>query len=172
MADEAFQDVMGAENRCWGCGPSNPHGLQIKSYWDGDESICRFRPAEWHIADPSFVSGGIISSVIDCHCVCTAVAAFYKAEGRTIGSEPKIWGVTANLDVTFLRPTPTGTELVARARITEQGERKATVECSVFANEVECVRGRVVAARLTPKRSTAHSGVPADGPRSAGSARG
>ena len=171
MANDAFQDAFGAENVCWGCGPSNPHGLQIKSYSDGDESVCRFRPGEWHIAGPGVVNGGIIASVIDCHSVCTAAAAYYKAEGRLASSEPKIWCVTANMDIAFLRPTPTGTELVARARIAEQGAKKTIVECSVSANGVECARGRVVAVRLMPKTSAARPGAPGDGPRPAGSAR-
>jgi acyl-coenzyme A thioesterase PaaI-like protein len=172
MAGYAFQDAIGAGNVCWGCGPSNPHGLQIKSSWEGAESICRFRPDDCHIAAPGIVNGGILSSVIDCHCVCTAIAAYYKAEGRPIGSEPKVSCVTATLEVTFLRPTPTGTELVARARITEQTEKKVTLECSVSANGIECVRGRVVAARWIPKKRVARPGVPADGLRPAGSARG
>ena len=80
MASDAFQDAISAENVCWGCGPANPHGLQIKSSWEGAESICRFRPDDCHIAAPGIVNGGILSSVIDCHCVCTAIAAYYKAE--------------------------------------------------------------------------------------------
>jgi len=36
----AFQDdVYFKGNQCWGCGNENPDGLNIKSYWDGNESV-------------------------------------------------------------------------------------------------------------------------------------
>ncbi len=31
----ALQDLI-SHNHCYGCGPDNPDGLQIKSYWDGE----------------------------------------------------------------------------------------------------------------------------------------
>jgi hypothetical protein len=41
--EKAFQDHYPEEYRkCYGCGPDNEHGLQIKSYWDGDESVAVF----------------------------------------------------------------------------------------------------------------------------------
>ena len=41
----AFQDYY-PENLavCYGCGRLNEHGYQIKSHWDGDESVCTFLP--------------------------------------------------------------------------------------------------------------------------------
>jgi len=43
--NEAFQDYYADDySHCYGCGRLNEHGLQIKSYWDGSESICRFLP--------------------------------------------------------------------------------------------------------------------------------
>jgi hypothetical protein len=36
---KAFQDYYPDElSHCYGCGRLNDHGLQIKSYWDGDEA--------------------------------------------------------------------------------------------------------------------------------------
>ena len=37
---EAFQDYYHDDySHCYGCGRLNEHGLQIKSYWDGEESV-------------------------------------------------------------------------------------------------------------------------------------
>ncbi len=46
MSDQkAFQDYYPESySHCYGCGRLNPHGLQIKSYWDGDETVCHFNP--------------------------------------------------------------------------------------------------------------------------------
>src|SRR5215471_20575260 len=89
LAARAIQDDIGIDNLCYGCGPENPEGLKIKSYWDGDETVCTFMPRPSFMAGPRHVlNGGIIATVIDCHCICTAVAAVYKSEGRPIGSDP------------------------------------------------------------------------------------
>lgn len=47
---EAFQNLI-PNNQCFGCGPNNKDGLQIKSYWSKPgESICPFEPAPHHMA--------------------------------------------------------------------------------------------------------------------------
>ena len=57
----------------------NEKGLQIKSYWDGDETVCTFTPRSYHTAVPGYVYGGLIASLIDCHITGTAAAAAYRA---------------------------------------------------------------------------------------------
>lgn len=45
----AFQDdVFSKGNHCWGCGNENPDGLKIKSYWEGNESVCTWKPKGFH----------------------------------------------------------------------------------------------------------------------------
>src|SRR5262245_437979 len=146
MTPRSIQDAIGHANGCWGCGPANPHGLQIKSYWEGDGAVCRFTPAPWHSAGPpDFVNGGILATVVDCHGVCTAIAARYRAEQREIGSDPWLWCVTGALELKYLHPTPQGKELLLRGRLLEQSSRKLVVACSVSANGVDTVQGKVVA---------------------------
>ena len=93
MSEKPFQDYW-KHNKCWGCG-NNEHGLQIKSYWEGDVSICVWEPHKHHMAGPvDVLNGGIISSVIDCHAVGSAIANEYKIDGRELDSLPLIWCVT------------------------------------------------------------------------------
>ena len=41
MTSKAFQDYYPDDvSHCYGCGRLNPDGLQIKSYWEGEESVC------------------------------------------------------------------------------------------------------------------------------------
>src|SRR5947209_4786858 len=125
----AFQDLV-PHNDCWGCGPNNPHGLQIKSYWDGEDGVCTWQPSPWHRAGPPHVlNGGIIAVIFDCHSICTAIASHYRAEDRPLDSDPPIWCVTASLDITYRRPTPIDTPVSLRARIVEGPSRKTVVEC-------------------------------------------
>ena len=146
MKREAFQDFYSAPvAQCYGCGYANPHGLQIKSYWEGDYSVCRFMPKEFHTAVPGYVYGGLIASLVDCHGTGTAAAAAYRQADRPMGSEPELRYVTASLQVDFLKPTPMGVELLLKAQAEEIKGRKVVVTMNVFAGDDVCVRGRVVA---------------------------
>ena len=87
MNDKSFQDYYPESlSHCYGCGKNNPHGLHIRSFWDGEESVAVFQPREYHLAFPGYVYGGLLASLIDCHCVGTAAAAAYRAEGRELGT--------------------------------------------------------------------------------------
>lgn len=137
------------DNRCFGCGTQNPRGLGVKSYVEGEEVVCRFQPSPDHMAGPThLVYGGIIASVIDCHSVCTAIADAYRAAGRPIGSEPRLWAVTASLQVSYLAPTPIAEPMVLRARVREVKGRKRVVECSLTSGGKECARAEVVAVEV------------------------
>ena len=135
-------------SHCYGCGRFNERGLQIKSYWDGEEAVCTFTPRSYHIAIPGYVYGGLIASLIDCHCIATAAAAAYRAEGREIGSEPRLRYVTAALHVDYARPTPLGVPLEVRAWATEIKGRKVVVMATLSAEGEVCARGEVVAVQM------------------------
>ena len=133
---------------CYGCGRHNAQGLHVQTFWDGSEGVARFQPQPQHTAFPGAVYGGLLASLIDCHSIGTAIAAMYSAEGRAPGTDPEITCVTANLNVTYLQPTPLGPELIIRARVRELGARKAIVEASILAGDLETVRGELVAVRV------------------------
>ena len=152
MNEKAFQDYYKDEySICYGCGRLNPAGLQIKSYWEGEESICRFMPRPEHTAMQGYVYGGLIASVIDCHGTGTAAAAAYRIEGRSMDSEPSFRFVTASLHVDYLRPTPIDIPMELRGRISGKKGNKTVVTVSLYSNGKLCARGEVVAA-LLPKR--------------------
>lgn len=149
MEEKAFQDYYPDElSHCYGCGRLNHEGHQIKSRWDGDESVAIFQPSAHHIAVPGYVYGGLIASLIDCHGTGTASAASYKAAGRAMGSEPAFRFVTASLHVDYLRPTPLGVPLEIRGRVEELKEKKVVVLATVSANGEICAKGRIIAVRM------------------------
>lgn len=146
---KAFQDYYPDDTaHCYGCGYLNERGHQIKSYWDGDESVCRFDPEPYHTAIPGYVYGGLIASLIDCHGTGTAAAAAHRAAGRPMDSEPKLRFVTASLRVDYLRPTPIGTTLEVRGTVAELKERKVVVSITLSADGEICARGEVIAVKL------------------------
>jgi acyl-coenzyme A thioesterase PaaI-like protein len=149
MKIKAVQDYYTEElSYCYGCGRLNSQGHQIKIYWDGEETVARFTPKEYHIAIPGFVYGGLIASLIDCHGTGSAALASYRAEGREPDTQPPFRFVTASLQVDYLKPTPLGTELELRGKITELKGKKVVSEITVSANGEVTARGRVVAVQM------------------------
>jgi acyl-coenzyme A thioesterase PaaI-like protein len=149
MEQIAFQDYYeDAVSHCYGCGRLNEHGLQIKSYWDGDEAVCTYTPRPYHTAIPGYVYGGLIASLIDCHSTGTAAAAAYRAEEREMSSKPAFRYVTASLKVDYRRPTPLNGALTLRARVKEMKGRKTVVVCTLLARGELCAEGEVVVVQM------------------------
>jgi acyl-coenzyme A thioesterase PaaI-like protein len=149
MTIPAFQDYYAdAHSHCFGCGSSNENGLKIKTYWDGDTSVTRFKPDAHHTSLPGYVYGGLIASLIDCHCTGTAAAAAYRAEGRAMDTQPPLRYVTASLHVDYLRPTPLGVALEIRGTVEELKGRKAIITATLSADGKLCARGKVIAVRI------------------------
>lgn len=145
----AFQDYYPEHvAHCYGCGRLNALGHQIKTEWDGDETLTRFVPRPEHTAVPGYVYGGLLASLIDCHGTGTAAAAMYRAENRPMDSLPAFRFVTGSLHVDYLKPTPLGPELEIRGRIKEVKGRKVIVEATVYAQGVATARGEVVAVQM------------------------
>ena len=133
--------------QCYGCGRLNLHGLHIQSTWDGEQTICRFRPEPKHTAIPGYVYGGLLASLIDCHGTGSAALATYKAENREPGSDPPLRFLTAKLSVDFLAPTPLNVDLELRGTIQEVKGRKVIVDIELQAGDKVTVRGQVVAVQ-------------------------
>ncbi|MBA3034010.1 MAG: PaaI family thioesterase [Gammaproteobacteria bacterium] len=149
MDSQAFQDYYPEElSHCYGCGKNNPHGHQLKSHWDGDETVAHFTPTPHHMAIPGFVYGGLIASLVDCHGTGTASAAAYRAAGREMGTAPVLRFVTGSLKVDYLAPTPLGVELELRGTVAEIKEKKVVVDITVSANGKLCAKGQVIAVRM------------------------
>jgi acyl-coenzyme A thioesterase PaaI-like protein len=149
MNKKAFQDYYPDQmSYCYGCGRLNQHGLQIKSFWDGEETVCIFQPRPYHIAVPGFVYGGLLASLIDCHGTGTASAAAYRAQGRPLDSNPPLRFLTASLHVDYLKPTPLGVPLEVRGIVREVKGRRVMIGVSIIAEGEVTVRGEVVAVQV------------------------
>lgn len=158
MAEKAFQDYYNEfSSQCYGCGRLNDAGLQIKSYWDGDETVCDFQPKPYHTGLPGYIYGGLIASLIDCHSTGSAAAAAYRAEGRPMGTEPALRFVTAALHVEYILPTPLAGPLHLRSTFKEIKERKVIVLTELSESGKVTATGEVVCVRmpehLAPKES-------------------
>lgn len=150
MADKAFQDFYPDEfAHCFGCGRLNQDGLQIKSYWDGEEGVCHYTPRPYYTGGvPGFAYGGLIASLIDCHGAATASAAKLREEGYALGEKPLSRFVAASIKVDYLKPTPIGATLELRARVMEIKGRKVTVSVTLSAEGALCAKGEEIFVQL------------------------
>lgn len=148
---EYFQDYMPG-NLCFGCGAQNPAGLQIKSYWEEDLSVCIWKPEERYLGWKGLLNGGILATLIDCHCMGTAMAAAYKEEGRDLGSEPHYRYATGTISVKYLKPTSLTHAVLLKAWVTEIKGRKTTLRCEAWSEDICTAEGDVIAIRVADTR--------------------
>ena len=142
-----FQDFMPG-NICFGCGRDNHFGLQISSYWDGDEAVCIWNSEEKYQGWKGILNGGILATVVDCHCMGAAIAAAYRMEGRTMDTLPEYRYATGSLKIKYLKPTPNDKPVEIRAKIGEVKGRKTVVEYFVSSEGTLTAEGEVIAIRV------------------------
>lgn len=141
-----FQDYMPG-NVCFGCG-SNHDGLQIKSYWDGDVSVCQWTSKEHFHGWSNLMSGGIIATLIDCHCMSTAMAHAYKEEGRQLNTLPEYRYATGTITVKYLKPTPND-HIELRARVIDTKGKKTVMSCDLISSKGDVTAtAEVIAIRV------------------------
>ncbi|MCL1853461.1 MAG: PaaI family thioesterase [Peptococcaceae bacterium] len=141
--EKALQDICKPDGICYGCGPSNLDGIQIKSHWaeDGVHVIATVTPDPKYTGWPGLVYGGFLAMLTDCHSNWTCIAHHYRAEGREPGSLPAIECVTGQLGVRYLKPTPIGVPLHLSARVEGDVGRKTRVICEIRAGHELTVTG-------------------------------
>ena len=124
----SIQELLYPGLPCFGCGPANTKGLQLRSYPVEGVVRSQFTPWPEHDNGLGYLNGGIISTVLDCH---SAAAVMWEANQRGWVPLPgaTLSYVTAGLDVKFLRPSPLATTVDLRAQVVEAGE--AEISCEV-----------------------------------------
>lgn len=127
---KSLQDEYAPRSICFGCGPANEKGLQIKSHAKGDAVVCDWTPQPYHHAFENVLNGGITGTLMDCHSNWTAVYAMMK---RDQSDTPRPT-VTSEFSVKLLRPTPMDQTIHLSARVSELKGDRATVECTLEAD--------------------------------------
>ncbi len=138
MSKKAIQDRYAPNSICFGCGPANKEGLQIKSYRTDDGLEMEFECEEKHQAFPGVINGGIIGALLDCHGNWTAAMAIMDRNGL---DAPQCT-VTAQYEVKLKRPTPLGPTLKLQSRVLALQDDRAEVIIELKADEKTCATGR------------------------------
>jgi acyl-coenzyme A thioesterase PaaI-like protein len=142
---KSLQDHFAPLSACFGCGPTNQDGLQIKSFLEGDEVVARWQPKRLHEAFAGILSGGIIGALLDCHC--NWAAAHHLMQSSSATAAPCT--VTAEYTIKMRRPTPTAGLVTLRAKLVEVTGDRAKITGTLEAGGKVCAScdGLFVAVR-------------------------
>ncbi len=100
---QSLQEKYAPNNGCWGCGPANPDGLHVRSFPKNGEVVAQWKPEKKYEAFEGVLNGGVIGTLLDCHCNWTA--AYHLMKHANEDHPPCT--VTAEYAIKLLRPTPT-----------------------------------------------------------------
>lgn len=112
------------EYQCFGCSPSNPFGLRMEFYKEGDEVVCKWDPVEHFQGFHDILHGGIQSTMMD---EIASWVVFVLLDTA---------GVTYQLSTRFRKPVflSKGT-ITIRAKLVKQEKRVAEIEASLYDGE-------------------------------------
>ena len=149
---QSIQETFAPNLACFGCGPANPKGLHVRSFPDGDEVVAEWQPAAEYEAYNGMLNGGIIGTLLDCHC--NWAAAWHLMHKTGVDKPPCT--VTAEYTIKLKRPTPTDQPLKLVARIVESTDSRATVEGELIAHEKVCATCRGIFVAVKPGHPAYH----------------
>ena len=141
MSQASLQEKYAPKNACFGCGPANPDGLHIRSFPKGDEVVAEWTPAKKYEAFPGVLCGGIIGTLLDCHCNWTGAYHLMKRSG----DDHAPCTVTAEYAIKLLRPTPTNAPVQLSAKIVDLGASPARTDDRVTVEGTLTAGGKICA---------------------------
>ena len=102
----------------------------MRSFPSGDEVIAEFQPEKYQEAFEGMLSGGIIGTLLDCHCNWTAAWHLMNK----LGLDHPPCTVTAEYSIKLRRPTPTDQSVKLVARLVESTDEMAIIEGELIAH--------------------------------------
>jgi uncharacterized protein (TIGR00369 family) len=116
-------------NNCFGCGPGNEAGLQLKFMLDKERQrfVCRFRLQRRFVGPPGHAHGGIIATILD------------EAMGK-VNKLRNVIALTGQMEIKYLKPVP-----LSKPLIVEGWEVRVRGREHIHAAEIRNPDGEVLA---------------------------
>ena len=114
MTHESLSHIFLPGNDCYGCGPMNPHGLQItvrRDPADANRILGTFDPAAHMTGFPGITHGGMIYTALDCMAswcgmVVKKTRAIWILRSATMKyHRPAFQGMTLELSASIAGPS-------------------------------------------------------------------
>lgn len=132
----------GAQNRCFGCGEANAHGLQLDFLLAADGTVvCPVAIPDRFEGHPGFLHGGIIATLLD-----ETMSKAVRARGLT--------AMTRHLEVDYKRPVPSLKPIRMEGRVVRDEGRKHWVEATIFGEDGHALaQGKGLFIEARPEKS-------------------
>jgi len=109
-----------AQNRCFGCGPANAGGLHLEFLLAEDGRVVCLPAIPDSFEGPAgYLHGGIIATLLD-----EAMSKSVRARGLT--------AMTRQMEISYLRPVPSGAPLRVEGRLIRSEGRKHWSEARII----------------------------------------
>jgi len=117
---------------CFGCCPTNPFGVHMEFYEDGDDVVSLWKPRQHYQGWINTMHGGILSTLVD------------ETAGWVVFRKLQTSGMTTHLDVHYKMTVSTLESLLTiRGHITEMKRNFAFISVTVENSKGEvCVEGK------------------------------
>lgn len=142
----SIQESLYPDSTCFGCGPANPQGLQLRSFVTDDGVVASFTPGPQHSNGMGSLNGGIIATILDCHSGAAVLEETSAGSGRVM----EMW-VTSGLELRYRLPTFLDGSCHLTARITERAEDAMVVSATLEYQDKVRVQAQSRWARIRPR---------------------
>ena len=114
--------TFGRDQHCFGCGPNNDIGLQLRFERKGESVFSHFTLGRGYDGPPGILHGGLQAMVLD------------EIAGWTlVGLRGRV-GLTTSMNVRYLRSMRLGEELVAEGHIEQETDTLITIKATLSQN--------------------------------------
>jgi acyl-coenzyme A thioesterase PaaI-like protein len=131
--------VESPDNRCFVCGPHNPHGLHL--HFDFVDGVVRgtFTTAEWQGGWQGVIHGGVLAALLD---EAMAYTLFFNGER----------GVTARMELRYRAAVHALETIDVTANVVRETSRIADIEAQISRDESVVVQASARFMKLGPLR--------------------
>ena len=159
MTKKSLQETHAPHLRCFGCGPANESGLNLRSFVSGDELVAEWQPQSHHEATEEFMNAGIVGTLLDCQSNWAA-AWFIR---KHLGASELPSTVSAEYSVTILRPISIKYPVSLIARVDEVSNSKAVIVAELLSEGKICATFKGLFPVVKPGNPAYHRfGYPID----------
>ena len=106
---------------CFACCPSNPYGLKMEFFEDGEDIVCFWDSRGEYQSWVNTLHGGIQATILD------------EIGGWVVSRKLQTTGMTSHLNVKYRQPAPAGDgiRLEVRARLKQMRRNLAFIEATI-----------------------------------------
>jgi acyl-coenzyme A thioesterase PaaI-like protein len=123
--------VFGPDQACFGCGPHNARGMQLRFAVDGDEVVTTWTPTAGLEGPPGILHGGLQATLAD------------EVGAWTLVGKLQRFGFTTSLQLRYLRPARIGVPVEGRGRITAHDGPRVSVAVKLTQEGKTLLSGRI-----------------------------